>query len=106
MSEKKYAIIRVDNRCPQEFEKIDIEYICRNSKCFQWEGCRRRSKKFYGDTKKQLVNKILQVMMRKYIISYLRTTKQDKINPKHFKSAIDYYLETAKEIVEFLGVKE
>ena len=92
---KRYAIVRVDKDCPKD-KSIFIRRCLHTD--IQCKDC-------YGDTKEQLIRKILQVMMRKYTISYLRTTRQDKINPKHFKSAIDYYLEIAKEIVEFLGVE-
>lgn len=102
---KRYSIVRVDDDykhiCPSAFEKVDDSSFCKLAirKGGSCNVCP------YGDTKEQLIRKILQVMMRKYTISYLRTTRQDKINPKHFKSAIDYYLEIAKEIVEFLGVE-
>lgn len=99
---KRYAIVRVDNNCPFYTELVTTKcWIYKNDKsCFK---C--KIKKTYGDTKEQLVRKVVQVMMRKYSISYFRTTMQDKINPKHLKSAYDYYLDLAKEIVEFLGVK-
>ena len=58
---KRYAIVRVDNMCPDEFENIKIDYICRNISCYQGKEC---SKKFYGDTKEQMVRKIAQVLFK------------------------------------------
>ena len=85
---KRYAIVRVDNKCPDEFENIKIDYICRNISCYQGKEC---SKKFYGDTKEQFEKKVAQAL---------------KINTEKYygEKELDYEL-LAKEIVEFLGVE-
>lgn len=92
MSEKQYAIVRVDNwdKCPSELNEIKKEFICELS-C---EDCR------YGDTKEQLIRKIEQVIfkifkdyngfMARYLTSHL----------------VSFAYKIAKEIVEFLGVEE
>ena len=82
---KRYAIVRVDNKCPDEFENIKIDYICRNISCYQGKEC---SKKFYGDTKEQLIRKVAQII-RKQKITYFE----------------ERVIQIAKEIVEFLGVE-
>lgn len=87
MTEKRYAIVRVDdNWCPNAFDNISMEFICSNK-------TNTRSKKNckncrYGDTKEQLIRKVAQVIKRKSL-----------------KGAI-WESDLAKEIVEFLGVEE
>ena len=77
MSEKRYAIVRVDYKCPQDLEE-DIKR-CVGEHC---KNCR------YGDTKEQLIKKVEQVIKRQSL-----------------KGAI-WESELAKEIVEFLGVED
>lgn len=90
--EKRYAIVRVDDRCPVENEEeiylIDRVkmFPCFLDKRLSCKNCR------YGDTKEQLVDKVAQVLMR-YITRKGRTTC----------TMNRYYI--AKEIVEFLGVE-
>ena len=88
MNEKKYAIVRVDNKCPDQLEKIDLDYICRNISCYQGKEC---SKKFYGDTKEQLIKKVAQAS-----INYYESRPFSKVN----------FQDMARWIVEFLGVEE
>ena len=95
---KRYAIVRVDNRCPVE-EEEDIYLIdrikmfpCFNDKRLSCKNCR------YGDTKEQLIKKIAQVMLRRF----KRIYKGKFIT---VEMAEKQYLEVAKEIVEFLGVE-
>ena len=87
MSEKRYAILRVDNKCPDEFEKIDVQFICRNLSCYEGKEC---YKNFYGDTKEQLIRKVAQALKQQM---FLLDVYED-------------YKEAAKNIVEFLGVEE
>ena len=84
--EKRYAIVRVDERCPIE-EEEDICLVdrtkmfpCFNDKRLSCKDCR------YGDTKEQLIKKVLQVMRR----NHLGWCNMERIS---------------KEIVEFLGVE-
>ena len=94
---KRYAIVRVDNKCPDEFENIKIDYICRNISCYQGKEC---SKKFYGDTKEQLIRKVAQVLIK---------DENKYCQPKtevHKRISWQNNMELAKQIVEFLGVEE
>lgn len=85
---KRYAIIRVDNKCPDEFENIKVDYVCRDISCYEGKEC---SKKFYGDTKEQLVRKI------ETAVAIMRNKMENK----------EVYLDRAVAtfIVEFLGVE-
>ena len=86
---KRYAIVRVDGKCPDEFEKIDVQFTCRNLSCYAGKEC---YKNFYGDTKEQLIRKVAQVFsMEKIIVA---------------KTLDEYKYKLAKEIVEFLGMEE
>lgn len=87
MEEKRYAIVRVDDRCPVE-EEEDISlgdrirmFPCFTDKRISCKNCR------YGDTKEQLIRKIEHVIKRQSL-----------------KGAI-WESDLAKEIVEFLGVE-
>lgn len=90
MSEKRYSLVRVDNKkegklCPLfENEKLcNIEKNCWNCKI----------KYQYGDTKSQLILKVAQVLKRELSDTFKNTL--------HLS-----YKELAKEIVEFLGIKD
>ena len=78
MSEKRYAIVRVDGKCPA-YENINL---CdeENTTC---EDC--KVNKNYGDTKEQLVMKIAQALEQNC-----------------FKCS--GFVHLARKIVEFLGV--
>lgn len=84
MTDKRYAIVRVDKDwCPYYADKefiIPCSNFCENR--FECKDCR------YGDTKEQLIRKIAQVLRTKRVLLGI-TDKQ-----------------LAKEIVEFLGVEE
>ena len=99
MNEKRYAIVRVDGKCPDEFEKIDVQFTCRNLSCYAGKEC---YKNFYGDTKEQLVMKVAQVIKRVtndgYVIAY------KKFGTGYINTVLKN-TEVAKEIVEFLGVE-
>ena len=84
MKEKRYSIVRVDNSCPAMLDDFG-SIIARNilhCKCGE-------DAKNYGDTKEQLEKKIITAIERAGI-DYVQLSKE----------------EIAKEIVEFLGVKE
>lgn len=87
MAEKRYAIVRVDYKCPQDLEE-DIKR-CVGEHC---KNCR------YGDTKEQLIRKVAQAIVKRYFKNF---------SGSKFCIDIMYreYLEVAKEIVEFLGVE-
>ena len=58
MNKKRYAIVRVDNKCPA-YENINL---CdeEHTTC---EDC--KINKNYGDTKKQLIKKVAQAIFRR-----------------------------------------
>ena len=86
---KRYSIVRVDGHCPNRFEDVLNENVCKvdkNGECYS-----RCSESRYGDTKEQLIRKIAQVFsMEKIIVA---------------KTLDEYKYKLAKEIVEFLGVE-
>ena len=98
---KRYAIVRVDKDwCPYYADKefiIPCSNFCENR--FECKDCR------YGDTKEQLIIKIAQVMLRKFIVNYLRNGIKPKLADEQIQIVYKNYLELAKEIVEFLGVE-
>ena len=96
--QNRYSIVRVDDRCPVEVEE-DI-YLTDRIKMFPCFNDKRLSCKKcnYGDTKEQLIRKIVQVLLRRFKSCY-------KGNFITVEMVEKQYLETAKEIVEFLGVE-
>ena len=101
---KRYAIVRVDNTwCPNKFENVDNRFVCdsrkKNIKYVHCERC------LYGDTKEQLIRKVAQVMLRKFIANYLTNGIKPKLADEQIQIVYKNYLELAKEIVEFLGVE-
>lgn len=102
MSEKKYAIVKVQKKCPY-YEVI-------SKKCLlDFEDCRKeciniKGKFQYGDTKEQLVRKIAQVIFKTKVERYIRVWKCEcsEIEKRdRYKDS----LVLAKKIVEFLGVE-
>ena len=87
--EKRYAIVRVDDRCPVENEEeiylVDrvVMFPCFLDKRLSCKNCR------YGDTKEQLIRKVAQALEICMNKGYRTITSE----------------EFAKEIVEFLGVQ-
>lgn len=79
MAKQRYAIVKVE--CPARNE-IDGQFVCfpEDNEC---SGCR------YGDTKQQLMNKVITALNRAGI-DYVQLTKK----------------QIAEAIIEFLGVKE
>ena len=102
---KKYALVRVcDRNCPIHYEGIKNSFVCENKELtigerLQGVNTERCLLCRYGDTKEQLIKKIVQVMLRRF----KRVYKGKFIT---VEMAEKQYLEVAKEIVEFLGVKE
>lgn len=104
MSKPRYAIVRVDNRCPVE-EEEDVYLIdrikmfpCFNDKRLSCKNCR------YGDTKEQLIKKVTQAIKRKLKGGLI--LRNIKINKIYNIQKIISAKAIAKEIVEFLGVEE
>lgn len=96
----RYAIVRVDGKCPDEFEKIDVQFTCRNLSCYAGKEC---YKNFYGDTKKQMILKVAQARYRQELKKWWKLFKQEGIK---LEATYERCLREAKEIVEFLGVEE
>lgn len=94
MSEKRYAIVRVDYKCPQDLEE-DIKR-CVGEHC---KNCR------YGDTKEQLIIKVAQALIIDEMERYRKTPNCD-VNKTIFDHESKICLEKAKFIVEFLGVED
>jgi len=92
---KRYAIVRVDNRCPDFFCKYKVT---KDEISFSCNDCNLHGK--YGDTKEQLVRKVAQVLYRDELRFCI--WKEDiKYLPKVYERC----LEKARKIVEFLGVE-
>ena len=97
--EKRYAIVRVDNTwCPNKFENVDNRFVCdsrkKNIKYVHCERC------LYGDTKEQLIRKVAQVLIK---------DEMKYCQPKtevHKRISWQNNMKLAKEIVEFLGIKD
>ena len=88
MSEKRYAIVRVDNSCPAMLDDFGC-IIARNilhCKCGE-------DAKNYGDTKEQFEKKVAQALVRARI--------EEDENSKSLS-----WEQIATRIVEFLGVEE
>ena len=105
MKEKRYSIVRVDNRCPVE-EEEDIYLIdrikmfpCFNDIRLSCKNCR------YGDTKEQLIRKIAQVIFKVKLARFRQVWKCE-CNEMEKKGRYIDSLVLARKIVEFLGVEE
>lgn len=101
--QKRYAIVRVDGHCPNRFEAVLNESVCKmdkNGECYS-----RCSESRYGDTKEQLIRKIAQAMFKRQIKTFKRVFGGEFPSKKYVKQIYKHYLEIAKEIVEFLGVE-
>lgn len=101
MTEKRYAIVRVDKItkrdtdyyvCPSYFENINDKFVCdtTHKDHIACKDCR------YGDTKEQLINKITTAIE----IAITMYEKGLFLNDKNKNKSL------AKFIVEFLGVEE
>lgn len=99
MSEKKYAIVKVQKKCPY-YEVI-------SKKCLlDFEDCRKeciniKGKFQYGDTKEQIVRKIAQILFQESPHNVLYTNPDKVVNEFFYNDC----LKTATKIVEFLGVE-
>ena len=94
---KRYAIVKVNWKCPNKDNKEEIEdiFVCANRKDKR-EQNHNCSDCLYGDTKEQLVMKVAQVIKTKTDNGIIVRYREDSISVE----------ELAKEIVEFLGVEE
>lgn len=99
MAKTRYAIVKVNNHCPSRFvDNVRNEYVCKTKQTrggyiLNCIGCR------YGDTKEQMIQKILQAI----IIDIVKTAKVNDKKTIQILYKANYKL--AKFIVEFLGVE-
>ena len=103
MNEKRYAIIRVDNKCPLNTED---NYRCTED--IRRDSC-KKCKEIYGETKMQLVGKIAQVLFKEelgWYAEYVDIIPKGKIDEPFWRNIYEHCLEKARKIVEFLGVVE
>lgn len=100
MNKKRYAIVRVDNKCPVNLEE-DISTVDR-IKMFDCIGKRQCGDCQYGDTKEQLIKKIAQILFQESPHNVLYTNPDKVVNEFFYNDC----LKTATKIVEFLGVEE
>lgn len=89
---KRYAIVRVDGHCPNRFEAVLNENVCKmdkNGECYS-----RCFESRYGDSKEQFTRKIetaIEIAINKYEKGNIPKGKENR--------------RCAEIIVEFLGVK-
>ena len=99
MPEKKYAIVRADKFCPRALER-NYKLKCIGS--LHCDKCDLRKK--YGDTKKQMILKVAQVLFEAKLEIY-KNVYGIIPNDKFMKDIYAKQLKVAKKIIEFLGVK-
>lgn len=90
----RYAIVRVDMRCPYGLEETFCSNDCH--RCGLGYG-------YYGDTKEQLIRKITLALYRKEIKWWKHQIKGLKITKELSKNIYEYCLDDATEIVNVLG---
>ena len=91
---KRYAIVRVDTYCPSKFaDNVKNEYVCEeiNSNEEEHDIC---GKCRYGDTKEQMIKKVLTAIHT--LTSHLNRGDTTFISHETM----------ARRIVEFLGIKD
>lgn len=90
--EKRYAIVRVDNNCPEYMEE---DFVCPYPD--KKEECLKCKQYRYGDTKEQMILKVAQI----------RFKQETQYGSKDMLKAVyNMCYRQAKEIVEFLGVED
>ena len=94
---KRYAIVRVDNKCLSDYENIKCPYDYKCAKC-KFGKLKNYN---YGDTKEQLVMKVAQVIKRE-----LKGDCVAGLKDTVFVMEWCVVEKLAKEIVEFLGVEK
>lgn len=95
--DKKYAIVRVDDKCPLVTED---NFYC--SEYLQKDKC-KKCKEIRGDTKEQMIKKVAQVIKSNYDNIFATA---DAPLAVILDIITESYKDLAKEIVEFLGVEE
>lgn len=93
---KRYAIVRVDNMCPEYIEDFKCHFPDNSVECMTCNHHR------YGDTKEQLIRKVATAIKRKLKGGYSVTYR--KFGKGYIKDGVSAR-ELAESIVEFLGVE-
>lgn len=96
--EKRYAIVRVDNNCPEYMEE---DFVCPYPD--KKEECLKCKQYRYGDTKEQLIKKVAQVIKSNYDNIFATA---DAPLAVILDIITESYKDLAKEIIEFLGVED
>lgn len=102
MMEKRYAIVRVDNNCPEYMEE---DFVCPYPD--KKEECLKCKQYRYGDTKEQWIRKVAQVLFKEelsWYAEYVEIIPKGKIDEPFCRNIYEHCLEKARKIVEFLGV--
>ncbi len=94
MNEKRYAIVRVQEKCPAGWN-LEPSFCC--EKC---EECKIADN--YGDTKEQLIAKIQQALFKSIFTEQLQKVVAIEEQKRIYKQ----YRPMAEKVVEFLGVEE
>lgn len=94
--QKRYAIVRVDDKCPI----IEDLGYCDDVLC---DDC--KFKENYGDTKEQLIRKVAQILFKEKIKHFIETFSKEYLDKKWKQIYSKEAYEEATKIVEFLGVE-
>lgn len=106
MTEKRYAIVRVDYNCPKDvFHEFNFCLLSKGKTLV--DICNHcdflAEKRIIGDTKKQMIKKVATAILR--TLKDGEVLKYEEFGTGFIKQVVSVeYL--AKEIVEFLGVEE
>lgn len=98
---KRYAIVRVDNKCLSDYENIKCPYDYKCAKC-KFGKLKNYN---YGDTKEQMVMKVAQVIFKAKLERY-RLVWKCECSEMEKRERYKGSLILAQKIVEFLGVEE
>ena len=99
----KYVIVNVDKvlNCPIY---VGITDFCKVNVC-GCDDCKMKTEKGnYGDTKEQLIKKVAQVIYKQEVEYYKGFLTI--FDEGHYKLIYEKSLDTAKKIIEFLGVED
>lgn len=98
---KRYAIVRVDENCPNKLENLSAPCIT-SYKRFDCNNCR------YGDTKEQLIRKVAQALLKEELEWYknhIGFIPKNEIDEPLVRNLYENCFNQATKIVGFLGVE-
>ena len=111
MTEKRYAIVRVEHYCPIiEDNNGDLKQTpyCPQDKDKNFLCSDCKMLKNYGDTKEQLIRKITQVLFKEelgWYAEYPKIIPKGEIDEPFCRNIYEHCLDKARKIVAFLGVE-